>query len=196
MSRGRLPRSLLADASGVTIIEFAIVAPVLCLTLLGFFELGYKSYVSSIIQGALHEAARSATVGDKTGAQIDAQVQSRLQSFSRGATITVTKTSYSYFSDVKQPEKITSDTAPFGQYNTGDCFEDANGNGVYDTDRGKGGLGGSDDIVNYQITMTFPSIVPLWRYIGGSSNETITASTVLRNQPFAGRTIATTVVCS
>ena len=187
---------LRADTRGVTIIEFAVVSPVLFLTMLGFFELGYKSYVSSVVQGALHAAARSATVGDKTGAQIDAEVQARLQAFSRGSTIVVSKTSYANFSDVKQPEKIITDTAPVGQYNTGDCFEDDNGNGTYDTDRGKSGLGGADDIVNYQVTMTFKPVVPLWKYIGGSNMETITASTVLRNQPFAGRSVSATVICT
>lgn len=184
------------DQRGATIVEFAIVSPVLCLTLLGFMELGYKSYVGSVVQGALHDAARSATVGDKTGAQIDAIVTSRLQAFSRGATITINKSSYTNFSDVRMPEKITSDTAPVGQYNSTDCYEDANGNLRYDTDRGKSGLGTADDIVNYEIVMTFPPIVPLWRMIGGPSTETITASTVLRNQPYAARSTAVTVRCS
>ncbi|HEY0412789.1 MAG TPA: TadE/TadG family type IV pilus assembly protein [Allosphingosinicella sp.] len=194
--RPSLPSRLWRDRRGATIVEFAIVCPVLCLTLLGFMELGYKSYVGSIVQGALHEAARSATVGDKTGAQIDALVQDRLKSFSSGATITINKSSYTNFSDVKMPEKITQDTAPLGSYNTGDCYEDANGNGAYDIDRGKSGLGGSDDIVNYEIVMTFPPIVPLWRMIGGPSTETIRASTVLRNQPYASRTTSVTVRCT
>lgn len=184
-----LRSGLRRDERGATIVEFAIVSPVLCLTLLGFVELGYKSYVGSVVQGALHDAARSATVGDKTGAQIDAIVTSRLQAFSRGATITINKSSYTNFSDVKMPEKITSDTVPLGQYNSTDCYEDANGNGVYDTDRGKGGLGTSDDIVNYEIVMTFPPLVPLWKMIGGPTVETARASTVLRNQPYASRVV-------
>lgn len=188
--------SLRRNQRGATIVEFAIVSPVLCLTLLGFMELGYKSYVGSVVQGALHDAARSATVGDKTGAQIDAIVTSRLHAFSTGATITINKSSYTNYSDVRMPEKITSDTAPLGQYNSTDCYEDANGNLRYDTDRGKSGLGTADDIVNYEIVMTFPPIVPLWKMIGGPTTETITASTVLRNQPYAARSTTVTVRCS
>jgi Flp pilus assembly pilin Flp len=192
----RRPIPLARDERGATIVEFAIVAPVLCLTLLGFVELGYKSYVGSVVQGALHDAARSATVGDKTPAQIDDLVTTRLQAFSRGATITINKSSYTEFSDVKMPEKITQDTAPLGQYNSTDCYEDANGNGRYDTDRGKTGLGGSDDIVNYEIVMTFPPLVPLWKMIGGPTVETSRASTVLRNQPYAARTNNVVIRCT
>lgn len=188
--------ALARQSKGATIVEFALVLPALCVTLLGFFDLGYHAYVLSIVEGALHEAARSATVGGRTGAQIDALVQSRLQSFSRGATITINKSSYANFSDVGQPEKITSDTAPIGTYNTGDCFEDDNGNGVWDADRGRSGLGGADDIVDYQIVMTYPRLVPIGRFLGWSSTQTITESTVLRNQPYAQQVDPAPVICT
>jgi hypothetical protein len=105
--------------------------------------------------------------------------------------------SYYDFAGVAMPEKITSDTAPTGQYNNGDCFEDANGNGTYDTDRGRSGsMGGSDDIVRYRVTLTYPRFIPIHRFLGWSGSESITADTVLRNQPYAGRSISTVVVCS
>jgi Flp pilus assembly pilin Flp len=197
--RRRIPaclRALWRQSGGATIVEFALILPVMCMTLLGFFDLGYHAYVLSVVQGALHEAARSATVGDKTGAQIDAQVAASLKSFSKNATITINKTSYTNFSDVAMPEKITSDTAPIGTYNKGDCFEDDNGNGVWDADRGKSGLGGADDIVNYEIVMTYPRLLPLGKLLGFSSTQTIRASTVLRNQPYAQQQTSATVICT
>jgi Flp pilus assembly pilin Flp len=189
-------RALARQSKGATIVEFALILPALCVTLLGFFDLGYHAYVLSIVEGALHEAARSATVGGKTGAQIDALVQSRLQSFSKGATITINKTSYDNFADVGQPEKITTDTAPLGVYNKGDCFEDDNGNGTWDADQGKGGLGGADDIVDYQIVMTYPRLVPIGKFLGWSNTQTITEATVLRNQPYAQQNDPTPIVCT
>ena len=87
-------RRLARDERGNTLVEFAFVLPVLAVTLMGFFDLGYRSYVFSIVEGALHEASRMATVGNKTGAEIDAFVASRLSDFSRDATITVAKKSY------------------------------------------------------------------------------------------------------
>jgi Flp pilus assembly protein TadG len=195
MTRRQLLRALRRDTKGATIVEFALVVPVLSVLLLGTLDLGYRSYVSSIVQGALHEAARMATVGGVSTATIQAHVQSRLQSFSRNATITTTTRSYSDFSGVNVPETITQDTVPLNTYNAGDCFQDANGNGVYDLDRGRGGMGGAEDVVLFEVTMTYPHIVPVGALLGWSSNVTVKQNTVLRNQPYAGRTSTTTVIC-
>jgi Flp pilus assembly protein TadG len=187
---------LTGDRSGATIVEFAFVAPVLVLTLLGLFDLGYKSYVASVLQGALHDAARMATVGDRTTAQIDTAVNARLHAFSTGATITIAKKSYSDFAGVKVAEKITSDTVPLNQYNSTDCYEDYNGNGAYDTDRGKSGLGNSEDVVNYDITISYPRLFPLTKLMGLPANDSVHGSTVLRNQPYGSRSAVVTVRCS
>ena len=196
MIRRRPIRHLRHDARGATIVEFAFVAPILVLTLLGLFDLGYKSYVASILQGALHEAARMGTVGNKTTAQIDAHIQNRLNQFSRGATITITHNSYMDFSGVKVPETITSDTAPVGSYNVGDCYQDANANLVYDTDRGKSGMGGSEDVLHYSITMSYPRLFPLTKLMGLPSTDTITSSTVFRNQPYGSRSTSVATRCN
>lgn len=188
-------RTLRRDQHGVTIVEFAMVLPVLSLMLLGFFDLGYRAYVGAVLQGALHEAARMATVGSVPMEQVDAHVRSRLQSFSRGATVAINASSYLDYSDVKQPEKIVQDTFPFGVYNPGDCFEDANGNGQYDHDRGKSGLGNADDVVRYEVSITFPRLFPLAGFLGWEKSETITSSTMLRNQPFAARSTGIPVIC-
>jgi Flp pilus assembly protein TadG len=190
----RLAR-LRRDRSGVTIVEFAIVLPVLCILLVGTFELGYRSYVTAVVQGALREAARMATVGGVSMEEIDARVRARLSDFARNATVTTSATSYFEFADVGQPEKITSDTAPLGQYNPGDCFEDANGNGTYDLDRGRGGLGQADDVVRYRASITYPSMFPIGSLFGWGHNVTVSAETMLRNQPYAGRNTSVVIVC-
>lgn len=185
------------DERGATIVEFALILPVMCVLLLGVIDLGYRSYVTSIIQGALHEAARMATVGNRTTAEIETHVENRLREFSNGATITTTTRSYVEFTNVRTPETITQDTAPVGQYNPGDCFEDANGNGAYDIDRGRGGLGGAEDVVHFEVEMTYPHIVPIGRFLGNgwSDDVVITQNTLLRNQPYAGRNTGAVIVC-
>jgi Flp pilus assembly protein TadG len=184
-------RRLGRDERGVTIVEFALVAPVLLLLLLGLFDLGYRTYASSVLQGALHDAARMATVGGFSMAQIDARVKTRLSNFATRSTVTTEAASYYEFSGVSQPEKIVSDTAPVGSYNPGDCFEDVNGNNAYNTDRGRGGTGNADDIVRYSVTITFPRILPMGSLMGWGNSQTLTANTVLRNQPYAGRNMST-----
>jgi len=190
MRRLRLPGRLRRDSRGATIVEFALVIPVLAMLLLGLLDLGYRSYASSVLQGALHDAARMATVGGYSMAQIDARVRTRLAGFASRSTVTTSTNSYYDFSGVAQPEKIVGDTAPLGTYNAGDCFEDANGSNGYDADRGRGGTGNSDDIVRYRVTISFPRIVPLGAFLGWGNTQTITSDTVLRNQPYAGRAIS------
>lgn len=190
-------RRLARDERGATIIEFAMILPALCLILMGTFELGYRMYVSSVLQGALHEAARLATVGTMSTTQVDTHVKQRLHSFSHAATITTSVDSYDEFTQVSVPERISQDTVPLGQYNAGDCYEDYNNNQRYDLDRGRSGLGQADDIVRYRVSISYPRMFPVAGFLGWSDIDTVAADTVLRNQPFAGRTIPTPVVrCS
>lgn len=192
MSRRLTLRRLGGDQRGATIVEFAMVLPVMSVLLLGALDLGYRSYVKSIVQGSLHEAARMATVGNVSMDTIEDHVRDRLRDFSRNATITTTTRSYSDFTGVRIPETITSDTAPTGTYNLGDCFRDENGNGDYDLDRGRTGLGNAEDVVYFEVTMTYPHILPIGGFLGGDWNNdaTVTQNTLLRNQPFGGRILA------
>jgi len=191
MTLNRLRR----DESGATIVEFALILPVMCILMLGTLDLGYRSYVTSIVQGSLHEGARMATVGGVPTSAIADHVEDRLRSFSGDATIATATRSYADFNGVRTPETITQDTAPMGSYNPGDCFRDVNGNGTYDVDRGRTGMGGAEDVVHFEVTMTYPRIVPIGSFLGWSDDVTIVQNTVLRNQPFAGRTNTETIVC-
>jgi hypothetical protein len=189
----RLPYKVRRNERGVSVVEFALLAPVLCMLLLGILDLGQRMYLMSVLQGTLFRAARKASVGDQTSAQIDTFVNNELKDFKKNATVTITKKSYSDFTGVKALEKITSDTAPVGTYNAGtsvaspgDCYEDTNSNWKRD-DKGQSGLGQSDEIVYYQVTIVYPRVVPLFKFLGFSNNETVTANTVLRNQPYSAQ---------
>jgi Flp pilus assembly pilin Flp len=185
----RLPflRRLARDERGVTLVEFAMIVPVLCVLLLGIFELGYRSYAQSVVQGALHEAARMATVGGVTVDDIDARVRTRLSNFDDRGEVAVEASSYFEYSGVGTPETITTDTAPEGEYNEGDCWIDSNGNGEWDADRGAETMGGAEDIVRYRVSVTLEEIVPIAGLLGWDRFNTIRGETVLRNQPFAAR---------
>lgn len=188
-------RRLAGDENGATLVEFAFILPALCVLLLGIFDLGYRSYVASVMQGALHEAARMATVGGVTPTQIDTRVRSRLQGFSNNETITITTQSYHQFSQVAQPEPFTVDNAPANVVNSGDCWKDYVPNGTRDLDRGRSGVGNSDDVVLYSVSMTFPRLFPIDEFLGWSGNETIAASTLLSNQPYASRNLSVATAC-
>lgn len=196
MSAARLHHRLAGNERGVTLVEFAMILPALCVLLLGIFELGYRSYAASVLQGALHEAARLGTVGGVTQAQIDDRVRTRLRAFSRNSTITIETASYSDFAGVRKPERITQDTAPVGAYNVGDCYEDANANGRWDADRGAAGLGNAEDVVHYEVTLTYGRLFPIGGFLGWSDIETIRSNTMLRNEPYAARVNQAVTLCT
>lgn len=190
-----LHRRLRDDERGAYIVEFALIIVPLIVILFASIDLAYRSYMGAVIEGTLHRAARRATVGNQTEAQIDTYIRSQLGFFSKRGTVTIEKSNYYDYSGVGKPEKIKQDTAPLGMYNAGDCFEDLNGNGSYDSIAGRTGLGGSDDIVYYKVSVTYPRFVPLGKFLGWSNNETVSANSVLRNQPYASQ-IVPTVICT
>lgn len=187
-------RTLPSDASGATLVEFALLAPVLLLTLLGLFELGYNYYMQTQLQGAIQKAARDSTIEGATGreAQIDANVAAAVRTIVPNAQITFARKSYAQFSDVRQPEDFT-DIDESGDCNDGEPFEDANGNGIWDEDRGAEGFGGARDAVLYVVGVSYPRAFGVAGIAGLSPTFSTEASTVLRNQPFGEQNRSVTV---
>ncbi|WP_165271690.1 TadE/TadG family type IV pilus assembly protein [Pelagerythrobacter rhizovicinus] len=188
-------RSLRRDTTGVTIVEFAIVAPVLLALIFGILDLGHGLYMRSVLQGAVQDAGRDAGLesGQAAQADIDASVKASVQAvmpFIPDEDIAIERSNYQAFSDVGTPEDF-DDTNGNDTYDAGECFTDQNGNAQWDSDVGAAGLGGADDIVHYQVTVTYDRIFPLWSMIGLPQQDTAQATTVMRNQPFGvqeGRT--------
>jgi Flp pilus assembly protein TadG len=193
--RLRRLRGLGGDEEGATLVEFAFVLPALCVVILAIFDLGYRSYATSVMQGALHEAARMATVGGVTPTQIDTRVRTRLSNFTNNGTVTISTQSYQAYSQVAQPEPFTIDNAPLNTANSGDCWKDYNPTGFRDLDRGAAGVGNADDVVLYTVTMVVPKMFPIDRFLGWAHTDTITQTTVLSNQPYAGRNLSVPTAC-
>jgi len=173
------------DQSGATATEFALVAPVLIMVIFALLDLSFRQYVSTQLQGSLDQAARTVTVGGVTSATVSTFITTRVHRILPHATVTVTTKSYDDFASVGKPEPITTDTAPIGTFNTGDCFLDQNGNGVWDSDSSTSGPGTSEDIVYYTAVVTYPALLPLGKLLGWPSTETVSATMMMRNQPYA-----------
>lgn len=177
---------LIRHDGGATIVEFALIAPVLLISMLGIFDLGYNMYATSILQGAIQKAARDATLEGAAGnaAVLDAKVADAVHDIAPNATMTYARAAYSNFSDVRQPEDFT-DSDSDGACASGEPFEDINGNGSWDADRGSAGMGGARDAVLYEVTISYPRAFPIANLIGQSDQFTTVAKTVLRNQPYS-----------
>lgn len=182
---------LLRDRRGVTIVEFALVAPVLLLVLMATLELGYATYVSAMVRGAMTKAARQATIGNRTEAGVAASIKKEVGQIVGQQYVNVEAKSFYNFSNVGKAEKILQDTDPKGVYNKGDCYEDANNNGRYDSAIGATGLGTADDIVNYIVKVDYPNLTPLSGLAKWDARRQVTATIAIRNQPFTSRASAT-----
>lgn len=178
-------RALLRDTSGVTIVEFAMIAPVLLVLLMGTYDVGYQLYASSVLQGALQKAGRDSTIeGAATAtATIDQRVTDQVKVVVPNGTLTYTRKAYATFSTVAKPEDF-SDVNSNGVCDSGEPYEDINGNSTWDTDRGMNGQGGAKDAVVYTATLTYPRPLAVAPMVGLSNTITIKTETVLRNQPF------------
>lgn len=183
-------RSLTRDTRGATIVEFAIVAPVMMMLLMGLCDLAYQIYAQSILSGAMQKAGRDAALqgGGTNAAALDKNVQDMVKKIAANATFTVTRVNYDSFSVIK-PEPFT-DSNGNGVRNAGECFTDVNDNGVWDSDPGLTGQGGANDVTLYTMTVTYPRLFPVAGLLGWSSTQTISASTLLKNQPYASQSVA------
>lgn len=190
-------RSLARNTRGTTIVEFAMILTPLLMLLMGAIELGHMSMARSTVEGALREAARMATTGNSTSANIDTFIKGRVQMVS-GARVTIVKKAYDDFEQVNRPEPLTSDVAPIGQFNPGDCFRDLNENAKWDTDSGSSGLGGAEDIIYYEVTLDYPPLFPFMKVVPGFPDSIqLSANTVLRNEPYAkGVNFTPKIICT
>ncbi|WP_326524453.1 TadE/TadG family type IV pilus assembly protein [Sphingomonas sp.] len=184
-----LLRRLRQDTRGATIVEFAIVAPVMCLMLVGAFDVAHTLYTRGMLQGVVQKIARDSTLEgqDTASAQtaLDEKVTRQAKALANNASIDITRRYYRTFADAaaQKPEPFT-DTNGNGRCDANEPYQDENRNSVWDIDGGNTGQGGAKDAVLYTVEMSFPRMLPLWKLVGGSDQATVTAVTVLKNQPF------------
>ena len=188
----RLLQRLGRDSEGAALVEFALVSPVLIMALMGIFDLSYNIYTSSLVEGAIQQAARDSTI-EGAGGNIDQRVERQVRRIVPHATITFDRRSYMDYANVNSPEDFT-DLNANGRCDDGEPFEDVNGNNAWDRDRGASGQGGARDAVLYTVTATYQRQFPLHNLMPGMSpTVTTVARTVLRNQPYGQQEVTASV---
>lgn len=170
-------RRLRRHKRGAAMVEFALTAPVFLLILLGIFDYCWQMYAQQVLQGAVAKAGRDATleVNSLNQTALDAAVAAQVTKVFKDAKVTFNRRTFDDFSDIKPLR-----------------YEDKNGNNQPDPspidcweDGGAQGNGGADDVVQYTASMTFKRVLPVWGMLGQPQSKTLTATTLLRNQPFA-----------
>lgn len=174
------------DSSGVTLVEFAFVGPVLILMVMGIFDMAHTQYTTALVNGAMQKAARDMTLENAASRQseIDSRVRAQILTVTpSGTQITFERLSHFDFADVGEPEEFTDENGD-GICNNNEVFADANGNGQWDPDRGREGIGGARDAVLYIANVSYPRLFPMYGLAGMPQEVSLRATTVLRNQPF------------
>ena len=187
----RRARTLLRDTRGVAAVEFAIIAPTFALLLVGGFDVAHSLYMRGVMQGVLQKTARdSALESGGSAAQqtaIDNKVRDQVLAIHRQATVRFKRRYYRNFAEAtaKIAERVTHDSNANGWCDTGDRYVDANNNNGWDDDGGNEGQGGAKDRVLYTVTVSYPRMLPLHKFITAlPSTEVVTASAALINQPY------------
>ncbi|ANU08044.1 TadE/TadG family type IV pilus assembly protein [Paraurantiacibacter namhicola] len=183
---------LIGEERAATIVEFALILPVFAMMLMGLFDMGYNLYAASVLQGAIHDAARDSTIDGAQPAVMDDAVKNAVYNVVPNANVTMTRKAYANLSDVGKAEDF-DDLNSDGVCNDGEPFDDINENGTWDSDRGIAGQGNARDAVEYAVTVTYPRAFPVAAFIGMGSTVSITSTTVLRNQPYNQQSVSSAV---
>lgn len=188
-------RTLTSNERGIAATEFALIAPVFCMLLMGSLDIGHRLYMQSVLQGTIQKAARDSSLesGTATATQttIDGRIRAAVKDLNRSlvdSDIAITRRYYKTFSTAAAAQAETyTDTNGNSTCDNGEPYTDANNNSVWDRDGGNAGQGAARDITVYNITVTYPHMLPLWKMLGTNSINTVKATTVVANQPYGAQ---------
>lgn len=175
--------------SGATAVEFAMIAPVLLLTLMGIIEFGFMWTADIVLKDATQDAARTGRTGfvsenSTQDATVRAIVRSRASVIMDADKISIKSLSYSGFDTLRKPEPFV-DANGNDVRDDGENFTDVNGNGVWDEDQGLSGYGGTSEVVLYTVSYPWSFFTPLIGDVVGTNGVvTLTATAVVQNEPY------------
>jgi Flp pilus assembly protein TadG len=178
---------LRADTAGAAAVEFAFIAPLLILFIVGIVEVAMIMFASALLEGSVREAARYGITGYTiTGSSREAVVRNIVANDTVGmidmSRVTITSLTYKSFTNVGQPEPYT-DSNHNGKHDANEAYTDVNGNGKWDADMGAPGVGGPGDVVVYTVSYNWPLITG---YLSDLMGLTIplSSSYAVRNEPW------------
>jgi Flp pilus assembly pilin Flp len=191
---------LATDERGATLVEFGLIVPILCVMMMGGLDFGHSLYMQAVLQGAVQKASRDSSLENATTQAtqdaIDLKVKNQLLLLNKSADVTFGRRFYRSYTKAaaKQAESFTDSNrngtcdGPVGA-TPGESYSDDNNNGVWDKDGGDAGQGGARDVVVYTVTISYRRIFPADKLIGGSGTTSISASTILSNQPYGDQSV-------
>ena len=192
MARRNRLAAVSGDQKGVTAVEFGMITPVFVIMLLGIFDIGFAMYAKAVLQGAVEEGARKASLENTQFSAIEERVNSQVRGVipagdpETDISFEFDPKYYANYGDIELPEDFT-DANNNKSWDPNECFIDRNGNSSYDTDVGLADRGGAQDVVAITATLTFRRVFPLWTFLDQPQEYTLEAKTYLRNQPYSAQ---------
>jgi len=196
----RLLRRFRKDDSGATVVELAMIFPVLVVVLVGIIEMSLGMFINTVVEGSLREASRLGLTGQiQEGESNDQALVDMLNEATLGllglTTSDVSTLVYENFESVGKGEDFTDIngdgvytatpvTADDGtDYPDGEPWDEVNGNGMWDEDFGVAGLGSPGDIVLYTVeydwNLLSKNLIPILDGV-----LPLRASIVVQNEPY------------
>lgn len=177
-------RRLRRDETGVTAVEFSLIAPTFLMLLMGTIDIGQMVYAQSVLNGAVQSAARGASLEGGDTAAADAMVLERVEGIMPGVVLATSRTSYYDFADIERPEQW-NDADNNGVCNDGEAYTDENRNGQWDVDIGVSGNGGANDVVIYEVEATYEPLITVPFASESWSTRKLSSTAIRKNQPFS-----------
>lgn len=172
---------------GTSAIEFAFVAPVFILMILGGIQLGILLVLENALEASAREASRISIVSTSATKVADlktriAQIASdRSGGIIKPTQVVVSVRAYDTLSKLANPETYV-DVNLNNRYDLGETYTDTNGNGQWDADQGvfdSFGLAGMAIIL--EVSYVWDTLMPLF---GDNRLITLKARTVVVNEDF------------
>jgi Flp pilus assembly protein TadG len=195
--RRRAPR-IVAEQSGATIVEFAIVASVFFMLIFAVIEYGLIQFTRVAIESATAQVSRTSSIGGGTVAGCSdrvCEVKQLIEQKTRGLigseSVYVTSTVVGSPNSDKPPIPDICIDPPGNPYpaSADQCQAHVNNGGGpgYDPPAALtgGALGAAGDMVEIRATYLWRVLFPPFRaFFGDNGVLTITSSTVVKNEPF------------
>lgn len=137
----RTARRITADQRALAVTEFGFVAPVFCLMLMGIFDYGYMLYIQTVLQGAVQDGARRASLENTLWTDIESRVNTQVRQVipstdpATEISFTLDPTYYQNYQDIGLPEDFEDkerNPVKNGVYDEGETFNDKNKNKKWD----------------------------------------------------------------
>lgn len=194
MTQSATSRAFWRDRSGATIVEFAIVAPVFFLLLLGVIQFGLVMFNRAVIEAVVVQVSRTAALGKASSScdrvcTIKAAVSAKSFKLMNSDKITVTANPVAS-GGTRVPDICLTVDPPSAPAvcppasGGGANYEDRNGIAGYQGEANMS-VGEAGDIVEVRVSYPYKLLIPfVGKYIGDNGVMMISATTVVKNEPF------------